>query len=238
VIRDQIRSLGPWTAGEKGVLAVFLSAAFLWITRENIVLGDFIVPGWAGLLGLEGIHDGTVAILAAVVLFMVPADRKKGEFLIDWEWAKKLPWEVLLLFGGGFALAESFHVTGLASWLGQGFGFLQGMPVFALILCLSLSVTFLSELMSNTAQTTMMMPVLAAASATLGAHPHLLMVPATFAASLAFMMPVGTPPNAIVFGSGYLTIAQMARTGVVLNILAALWITLITLTLGTKVFGF
>jgi sodium-dependent dicarboxylate transporter 2/3/5 len=233
----QLRALGPWSKGEAGVMAVFVLTALAWITRESVTIGSFVLPGWADVLQLEGVHDGTVAIIAGLLLFLTPVDLAKGDFLLDWEWAKKLPWEILLLFGGGFALAESFQVTGLASWIGGGFHFLQHLPRVWLILILCLATTFLSELMSNTAQTTMMMPVLAAASATLGFHPYLLMVPATIACSMAFMMPVGTPPNAVVFGSGQVTIPQMAKAGFALNILGALWIVLMTFVLMGPVFG-
>ncbi len=229
LIREKLKTLGPCSRGELSVMIVFGLTVIAWITRENISAGSFTLPGWTNLLGLKGVHDGTVAIAAALVLFITPVSFKKREFLLDWNWAAKIPWEVLLLFGGGFALAESFQMTGLAAWLGKGFGFLNGLPLPLLLFILCAATTFLSELMSNTAQITMMLPVLAAAAPTLGVHPYLLMIPATFAASLAFMMPVGTPPNAIVFGSGYLTIPQMAKTGFILNLLGALWITFMTL---------
>lgn len=237
VIREQLKALGPWSKPEAGVMAVFALTALAWITRENITLGRFVLPGWTTLLNLKGVHDGTVAMIAALILFIIPVNLKKGEFLLDWAWALKLPWEVLLLFGGGFALAESFQTTGLAAWLGGGFGLLQGLPLVWIVLILCLATTFISELMSNTAQATMMLPVLAAAAVTLNIHPYFLMIPATVACSLAFMMPVGTPPNAVVFGSGYITIPQMAKAGFALNILGALWITFMTFVLMGPVFG-
>lgn len=159
------------------------------------------------------------------------------EFLLDWEWAKQLPWDVLLLFGGGFALAESFRQTGLAAWLVSGLEVFRGIPVVLLVLATCFSVTFLTELTSNTATASLLVPVLAATATGLGIHPYLLMIPATVSASFAFMLPVATPPNAIVFGSGYVTIPQMARTGLVLNVMGALWVALITYTLVEWLFG-
>ena len=239
LIEQEIRSLGPWSRGEIGVMAVFALTVLGWIWRTDISLGGLTIPGWTTLLHLKGVHDGTVAMIAAFLLFATPVNLTKGEFLLDWETAVKLPWGILLLFGGGFALAESFRVTGLDAWLGGGFEALRGIPRPVLILLLCLSVTFLSELMSNTAQVTMLMPVLAAAAPVLGEHPYFLMIPATIAASFSFMMPVGTPPNAVVFGSGYLTVPKMAKAGFVLNILGAFWITFIALvwmetSLGVK----
>jgi sodium-dependent dicarboxylate transporter 2/3/5 len=236
-IDRQIRSLGPWSKGEIGVMTVFLLTAVAWIWKADLKMGDWVIPGWSALLSLKGVHDGTIAIIAALVLFAAPVSLKKGEFLLDWESAVKLPWGVVLLFGGGFALAESFRVTGLDAWLGSGLEIFKGVPPVYLVFGICLATTFFSELMSNTAQVTMLIPVLAAASGVLGVHPYFLMIPATIAASFSFMMPVGTPPNAVVFGSGYLTISKMAKTGVVLNLLGAVWITLITFFLLEPVFG-
>ncbi len=237
MISREIQALGPWSRGEIGVMIIFFLTAVAWIWRGDLLLGDFFLPGWTTLFHLKGIHDGTIAMVAALLLFATPVNLRKGEFLLDWEWALKLPWGVILLFGGGFALAESFRVTGLDAWLGNGLEILRGIPTVYLILALCLITTFLSELMSNTAQVTMLIPVLAAAAPALGVHPYLLMIPATIAASFSFMMPVGTPPNAIVFGSGYLTIPKMAKAGFVLNILGSLWITFVTLVLLKPVFG-
>jgi len=237
VILSQIQALGPWSRGEVGVAVIFVLTAIAWIWRADLRIGGLYLPGWMTLFNLKGIHDGTVAIVAALLLFATPVNLRKGEFLLDWEWALKLPWGVLLLFGGGFALAESFRVTGLDVWLGGGLEILRGIPTVYLILALCFITTFLSEMMSNTAQITMLIPILAAAAPVLGVHPYLLMIPATIAASFSFMMPVGTPPNAIVFGSGYLTISKMAKTGFALNILGVLWITFVTLVLLKPIFG-
>ncbi len=237
LIEQEIQSLGPWSRGEIGVMIVFALAVLGWIWRADISFGGFTIPGWTTLFHLKGVHDGTVAMTAALVLFAAPVSLKKGEFLLDWETASKLPWGILLLFGGGFALAESFRITGLDIWLGGGFEVLRDIPRPALILILCLAITFLSELMSNTAQVTMLMPVLAAAAPVLGEHPYILMIPATIAASFSFMMPVGTPPNAVIFGSGYVTIPKMAKAGFALNIMGAFWITLISILWLETSFG-
>jgi len=237
VIDHELAALGPWSRGERGVMAIFVLTALAWIGRADLQIGAITLPGWTTLFGLTGIHDGTVAMAAAILLFAIPVDFKKVDFLLDWAWAKKLPWQVLLLFGGGFALAESFRRTGLAAWLVTGLESFQGIPVIFLVLTTCLAVTFLTEVTSNTATASLLIPVLAAASTALNIHPYLLMIPATVSASFAFMMPVATPPNAIVFGSGYLTIPQMARAGFVLNVVGAFWITFITYILVIPLFG-
>jgi sodium-dependent dicarboxylate transporter 2/3/5 len=237
IIQREIKALGSWTRGERAVMAIFLLTAFCWIMKSDIAIGSWVIPGWTTVLNLPDVHDGTIAILAALVLFVFPLDLKKGVFLLDWESAVKLPWGVLILFGGGFALAESFQTSGLASWLGEGLGVFRGVPVWVLVGLLCFSTTFLTELMSNTALVTTLLPVVAAASQTLGIHPYFLMVPVTVSASFAFMMPVATPPNAIVFGSGCLTIPRMAKAGLVLNLAGVVWITLLTFLLLRPVFG-
>lgn len=216
VVKEEIQKLGPWTRGEIGVMVVFAAAALGWIARPYLA---------------KGIHDAAIAMTAAAVLFVTPVDLKKREFLLDWRWASRIPWGVLLLFGGGFALAESFTATGLAHWISRYFEVLHGMPLWLMILILTLLATFLSELMSNTAQVTMLIPVLAAAAPALEVHPYWLMLPVTFASSFAFMMPVGTPPNAIAIGTGYVRLPDMAKAGFVLNLLGSLWITFLSLIL-------
>jgi sodium-dependent dicarboxylate transporter 2/3/5 len=235
VIRRELGRLGRWSGPEMAVMAVFAATAILWITRADLKIGAVTLSGWSTLLGRPGVHDGTVAMAGALALFVIPAGG--GRFLLDWEWARRLPWEVLLLFGGGFALAEGFQRSGLADWLGGGFTAMQEWPPVLVVFALALFVTFGSEVTSNTAQATMLMPVLATASKALGLHPYLLMVPATLSASCAFMLPSGTPPNAIVFGSGRVTIPEMAKAGLFLNLTGAVWITAAMFLWGTRVFG-
>ena len=228
VIDADLRALGVMKRGEKLTLIVFVFVALAWIFRRNIDLGFLTVPGWSSLLGIEKyVHDSTVAIFGAILLFLLPVDFKNRTFVLNWEWALRIPWGIILLFGGGFALAAGFQSSGLAQWIGERLSFLCGVPTIIMILGICLLLTFLTEVTSNTATTTMMMPVLGALAVVTRVHPFLLMIPATMSASCAFMLPVATPPNAIIFGSGYLRIPDMARVGFFLNIIGAIIITLV-----------
>jgi sodium-dependent dicarboxylate transporter 2/3/5 len=238
IIAREISSLGPFKKGEKLTLAVFLATCFLWVFQKNITIGVLTIPGWADLLGIgKFVHDSTVAILAALVLFCLPVDLKKRVFVLDWESAEKLPWGILILFGGGFSLARGFMETGLSEWIGKSLIGAQGLPLVLIIACTCLLMTFLTELTSNTATASMILPVLAGIAGALHIHPFALMVPATLSASCAFMLPVATPPNAIVFGSGQLTIPDMARTGLALNLFGAVAITVLMYLVAVPVFG-
>ncbi len=225
VIRSQYRQLGPITAPELRVLLIFISTALLWIFRNNISLGDLTIPGWGNLLPRPGhLHDASVAIFMAVLLFILPAGaKKKKQRLMDWETALKVPWEILILFGGGFAIAGAFAHTGLdRSIAGALEPIIGDIGLWPMILIVCLFVTFLTELTSNTATAATLIPIMAASGLAIGVNPLLLMIPATISASCAFMLPVATPPNAIAFGSGQITMGQMVRTGLILNILIAL----------------
>jgi solute carrier family 13 (sodium-dependent dicarboxylate transporter), member 2/3/5 len=179
-----------------------------------------------------------VAIAAAVTLFLIPVDFKKGVFVLEWKQASKLPWDVLLLFGGGLSLAAAFESTKFAEWLGTQAGGLRGLPMWAITAIIVLSIIFLSELASNVATVTAFLPVAAAlATGALGVDALLLTVPATLAASAAFMLPVGTPPNAIVFGTGYVKMGEMVKAGIWLNLSFAVMITVCAMTLVRWVFG-
>ena len=185
--------------GEKVTLAVFVGAATLWLTRGEYSGGEVGVRGWAGFFPRpEWIHDSTVAMFAALLLFIITVDKERREYALDWEWARKIPWRVLLLFGGGFALADAFQRSKLADWIGHRVAVLEGLPPIVMVLIVCLAMTFLTEVTSNTATTTVMMPVLATAARTMGVDPLLLMMPAAMSASCAFMLPVATPGNAIV----------------------------------------
>jgi sodium-dependent dicarboxylate transporter 2/3/5 len=179
--------------------------------------------GWKTWLGLPQANDASVALLAVVVMSLVPDG--KGGRLLTWERAVKIPWGVLLLFGGGICLAKGFVSSGMSALMGSAFTELASVPLYLLILIIALAVTFMTETTSNTASTTLLMPVLAAAALAAGLRPELMMVPAAMSASCAFMLPVATAPNSVVFGSGRVTIARMAREGVLLNLLGALVIT-------------
>jgi sodium-dependent dicarboxylate transporter 2/3/5 len=240
VVEGQTKSLGPVAYEEKAVLVVFALTAFLWVFRLPLQLGVITIPGWSQLLPFPDlIDDGTVAIAMAGILFLIPT-RTPGAVaptLAGRDIIPRLPWNIVLLFGGGFALAYGFQVTGLSILIGNAFAGLAGVPPFILILMVCLSITFLTELTSNTATTEMILPILASVAVATNVHPLLLMIPATLSTSCAFMMPVATPPNAIVFGSDRVRIPEMARIGLVLNLIGALVIAVVFLVLGTAVFG-
>ena len=237
LIRRELEKLGPWSRGEKIVFSIFIITALLWAFRRPIAIGWLVIPGWSGLLpDPKMIHDSTVAIVMSFLLFLIPVDWKKKEFAMNWEWALKIPWGVLILLGGGFSLAKGVQASGMAEWLGNGLTIFQGIHPVLLVLIICLTMTFLTEVTSNTATTTLMMPILACLSQALRVHPFLLMIPATMSASCAFMLPVATPPNAIVFGSGHITIPLMARAGLWINITGAIVITIATFALVCPVF--
>ena len=215
VIEREKAALGPASAEEKLVFIVFILAAFAWITR-SFLLSKFI----------DGLTDGLIAIIFAIVLFVIPSINRKGDRLMDWQTAVKLPWGILLLFGGGLAIASGFVSTGLSEWVGSQLMGLEGVSVLVMILLVSALVLALTEVTSNTATASMMYPIMASLAVALGIHPYALMIAAAVSASCAFMLPVATPPNAAVFGSGYLRITDMMRAGFALNIFGIILITL------------
>lgn len=210
-IEEEVARLGKITSQEKKVLAVFLLVAFLWITR--VVWGRYLPMA----------TDSGIAILGAFLLFLVPSG--KGKSLLEWKDALRLPWDVVLLLGGGLAIAKGFTETGLEAWIAQKLLFLEGMPTIAIILAVVTLTIFLTEITSNTATATILLPVTASLAAVLGMEPFGLMIAAAIASSLAFMLPVATPPNAIIFGTGHVTIPQMARAGLWMNLLCIAIIT-------------
>lgn len=235
-LRQEREALGKMGRAEKITLVAFLSAALLWMTRQPLDLGSVRIPGWSTLLPWGGlIKDSTVAMAVSLSLFFVPADRETGTTVLNWEWASRIPWDVLILLGGGFALAGAFRTTGLSAWFAQCLGGLDALPPVAVVVVVCAMMTLLTELTSNTATAAVMLPILAATAVKIGIHPFLLMIPATLSASCAFMLPVATPPNAIMFGSGCLDIPTMAKTGIVMNLLGLILIVLIMFTLGVRV---
>ena len=216
----QLPTPGPWRVDEKRTMIVFGIAIMAWITR--------IEPfgGWSGLLGITQAGDSTVAILAVVVMFLVP--NGKGGALLDWKMANDIPWGMLLLFAGGICIAAAFRESGLATLIGEQLGSLTKVNPLLMILGLCLSVTFLTEITSNTATANLLMPVLAAVAVAADLPPALLMAPAAISCSCAFMLPVATAPNAIIYATGRVSIARMAREGFVLNTLIALVTTGVT----------
>ncbi len=249
VIRAELDRLGPLAGAERRMLWIFAATAVLWTTRGDLDLGRLHVPGWAGLVerwlgspfAASNLHDSTVAVAMAVLTFILagdPDEAGRRRALMDWETAKKLPWGILLLFGGGFALAGAFKTSGLSRFLGDSFaGQVSGLPPLLLVASSCFLLTFMTEVTSNTATTEVMLPVLAGTAAGLGVHPLLLMIPATLSASCAFMLPIATPPNAIVFGSGELEMRQMVRAGVLLNLLGILLISLFFYFAGSALLG-
>jgi len=211
-IAVQLPDVGRWRTEERRVMLVFGLTALAWITRGEPF------GGWSAWLGLPQANDASVALLAVVVMFLVPDG--KGQRLLTWERAVTIPWGVLLLFSGGICLAKGFVSSGLSEMMGQWLSDMTNIPIFALIVIICLVVSLMTETTSNTASTTLLMPVLAAAALAAGIDPELIMVPAAMSASCAFMLPVATAPNSVVFGSGLVSTARMAREGVFLNLLA------------------
>lgn len=229
LIREDLESLGKLQGPELRVALLFAATAVLWITRGEIVDADGAVwfSGWARALGVgDKVDDSTVAIGAALVAFILPAgDGTRHNRLLDWATASKIPWGLLLLFGGGIALAKGFESTHLSKWLGNSMAPLADLPSLVVVGTICLVVTFLTEVTSNTATTTVLMPILAAVSISTGISPLALMLPAALSASFAFMLPVATAPNAIVFAAGHVTVPQMAKAGFWINLIGAVVIT-------------
>jgi len=218
-IRVDIPDGGPWRSAEKRVLVLFALTALAWMTRSEPF------GGWREYLGLTTANDASVAFIAVITLFVM-RDRE-GAQLISWKQAAEIPWGVLLLFAGGICLAKAFVSSGLSTLAGEALASLTALPVYWMMLLICLVVTFMTEATSNTATTALLMPILASAAVAAGLEPALLMVPAALSASCAFMLPVATAPNAVVFGTGYIKTTAMASEGFVLNLIGALLISVL-----------
>jgi len=230
------QKLGKASREERIVFGLFLSLALLWITRAGFSTGNFTLPGWSRLFkNPDFINDGTVAMFISIVLFIVPAPNHKGKRIMDWKTAQRIPWNIVLLFGGGFALALGFQSSGLAVWFGEQLDWTRGINPYLILLAVVTLMSFLTELTSNVASTQMLLPVFASLALSSGNNPLLLMIPATLASSLAFMLPTATPPNAIIFGTDRIRISTMARTGILLNMIGILVVALVTWLLGSPV---
>ncbi|MDQ0216780.1 sodium-dependent dicarboxylate transporter 2/3/5 [Oikeobacillus pervagus] len=226
VILDEKKKIGTMSFEEKLVLVVFTLTALAWISRTFIPF-DF----------MDRINDTMIAITAAVILFVLPSRQAKEGTLLNWNDAKNVPWGILLLFGGGLAIAKGFKESGLALWIGEQLTVLQSIHFVFLLLIVTALVLFLTEITSNTATATMMFPIMASLAAALNVHPYALMVAAGIAASCAFMLPVATPPNAIVFGSGYIKITDMIKAGFWINIACIFFISAMIYFLMPVVWG-
>lgn len=235
-IREELHKLGRAAFEEKAVGIVFFATAILWMTRADLNLGFFILPGWSGIFPKSAfLNDGTVAIFAALLLFIIPA-RNNGERILGGDVFRKVPWDIILLFGGGFALAKGFVISGLSTHIGNQLSGIGGLHPLLITFVIAVAISMLTELTSNTATTEMVLPILAAFSVAAGVNPLLLMITGTLSASMAFMLPAATPPNSVIFGSGRVTIPEMAKAGAFLNLFASLLITIFVYFLGIIIF--
>ncbi|MDY6933816.1 MAG: SLC13 family permease [Spirochaetota bacterium] len=240
LIEKEYKMLGSMSFEEKGVLTVFIATAILWVFRKKLELGFVSIPGWSQFIPYPNmIDDGTVALSMALILFLIPT-RSKGNTsstIMSADIITKLPWDIVLLFGGGFALAKGFQVAGLSSLIGNQFGGLEDLHPILMIMIICFFITFLTEFTSNTATTQIILPILASVAVAMKIHPMMLMIPATISASCAFMMPVATPPNAIIFGSDRIKIIDMARVGIIINLIGVMIIATLFYVIGTRVFS-
>lgn len=227
LFKERLQALGPVSRGERMILILFIITALCWIFRP-------LLSKFTGL----AISDTGIAMLAASLLFILPVDVKSGQRLLAWEDAKQIPWGVLLLFGGGLSLAAAIKGSGLADFIGHQVSHTQGMPILVVILVVVTLIIFLTEITSNTATTAGFLPLLGPIAVAMSLSPAALAIPAALAASCAFMMPVATPPNAVVFGSGELRIPEMIRAGFMLNLVGIVVIALFTVTLGGYLYQF
>ena len=236
-IEDEYKQLGKISFEEKTVSIIFMITALLWIFRSDILFGFGTIPGWSNLLPTaEFINDGTVAITMAFILYLIPSKSGK-RCLLDQKAFNKVPWGIILLFGGGFALAKGFSSTGLSVFIGEQLTGLENISPLFIIIITAFAITFLTELTSNTAITQMILPIVASVSIAIGLNPLLLMFTVTLSASMAFMLPVGTPPNTIIFAGGRIKIFEMAKTGFALNIVGVIIVSLLVYFLGSLIFG-
>lgn len=227
-LRDELRALGPMTSAQRRVLWLFGLAVVLWVSRDALAGWEWLARAAPAVRRLD---DPIIAVLVAVLLFLTPSGRTRGEALMDWRTAVRLPWGVLLLFGGGLSLAAAMRATALDVWIGGRFHVLADMPAWVIVLVVVAAIVFLSEVASNTAVAAAFLPIIGGLAKGMGVDPLLLVIPAAVAASYAFMLPVGTPPNALAYATGKVSIPQMARAGLALNVMAIALITVSAFTL-------
>ncbi len=236
LIEDELRGLGKMSAGEKRVMYIFILTVIGWVFREGFTFDRFTVPGWGKLFGIsEYVSDSTVGMFSAMLLFMFPAGN--GKRLLDWKTAGSIPWGVGVIVGGGYAMAASFKATGLADWLGYQLAFVSSYPTLIVLMIVVGAVLLFTEMNSNTATANIFLPVLASMAVAGSINPMLLMIPATFACSIVFIMPAGTGPNTVIFGSNKLTVHDMARAGIWLKLISMILLPLVLYVLIIYVLG-
>ncbi|MFT4849740.1 MAG: sodium-dependent dicarboxylate transporter 2/3/5 [Sediminicola sp.] len=234
--RDKYKELGKVTAEQKRVFILFVTLAVLWVFRSNLNLGFITIPGWSLLFEHpKYLNDGTVAIFVSMLLFIIPSTQKNVA-LVDWKITRKIPWHIVFLFGGGFALAKGFIDSGLSSYVGGLLSGTKDMSPVMLVGTLTALMSTLTEFTSNTATTEMMLPIISGLASEIRVNPLLIMIPVTLAASMAFMLPIATPPNAIVFGTGKLKVMQLIKTGFVIDVFATIIIVFMTIVWGAIIF--
>lgn len=237
IFKEEYKKLGKAKFEEKAVFTIFISMAFLWITHHGLHLGNIDLKGWSSFFPEPNyINDGTIAIFLASILFIIPSKSKISKRILDGDIINKLPWRIVLLFGGGFALATGFSESGLSMWFGEQLKWVSNYSPLLVVFIIALMMSFLTELTSNTATTEMLLPILAGLAVSIEVNPLIFMLPATLSASLAFMLPVATPPNAIVFGTNKLHIKDMIRTGFLINIIAVIILSLWVYYMGSYIF--
>ncbi len=224
IIKESMKQLGPLSVGERNTLLVFVFTAIAWATRSSISIGNTtLLLGWSSWFGgyFSWVHDSTISIFAIILLFLLPVDFKKAKFTMDWKAAEKyVPWGTLILFGGGLTLGKAIANTGMASWIASYLTLFANVPMLLLILLIVTMAVLLSEVTSNTATAAMLMPIMFALGSAINKDPTAFMICAAVATSLVFALPVATPPNAIVFGTGYVKIEKMAKIGILLDVVA------------------
>lgn len=236
-IREEHQKLGRISYEQIWILGLFVLFALLLIFRSDLRIGNTVIPGWSNLFKNPGfIKDGTIAVFISVLMFLIPSRKKPGTRLMDWKSAVKLPWRIILLFGGGFAIAKGSVESGLTHWLGQSMTGLADTPTIVFIGANATLMAFLTEFTSNISTSQILLPVVGALSESVRINPLLLMIPVTVASSFAFMLPIATPPNAIIFGSGHLKIKDMILPGLILNLSGIIIVTIIMYFWGTTIF--
>lgn len=223
VFKNELRGLGSMSKRERIVAVVFVITVLLWIFRADLNFGAFTIKGWSSILKVQDfVHDSTIAMIAALALFMLPVNYREGDMVLSWKAAKEVPWDILLIFGGGLAIADAILQTKLADFVASKLGFLQGVGLFWVILLVGGVGFVIAQFTSHTSATSIFMPIAGALAVAAKIHPYLVMLPTTFAISLAFSLPASTPPNVIVMTGGYVKVKDMLKAGLVIGFIGLL----------------